>query len=107
MLVCGRLPFQEANDSETLTMIMDVKYTVPSNISKSCRELIDKLLVRYPDKRATLQEIRMHPWLASERVVEKEMIPLITDHRLTAEERSNIVAEMVGGGIAQSEVINE
>jgi SNF-related kinase len=25
MLVCGTAPFQEANDSETLTMIMDCK----------------------------------------------------------------------------------
>ena len=31
MLVCGSAPFQEANDSETLTMIMDCNYIV-SNI---------------------------------------------------------------------------
>ena len=28
MLVCGSAPFQEANDSETLTMIMDCNYIV-------------------------------------------------------------------------------
>ena len=28
MLVCGAAPFQEANDSETLTMIMDCNYEV-------------------------------------------------------------------------------
>lgn len=38
MLVCGQPPFQEANDSETLTMIMDCKYTVPARVSGSCRE---------------------------------------------------------------------
>ena len=32
MLVCGSAPFQEANDSETLTMIMDCNYIVSSNI---------------------------------------------------------------------------
>ena len=106
MLVCGRLPFQEANDSETLTMIMDVKYTIPSEISKPCRDLIGKLLVRYPEKRATLQEIQTHTWLAND-YVDKEMVPLIIDHRLTAEEKSNIVAEMVDGGIGLSDVINE
>lgn len=37
MLVCGQAPFQEANDSETLTMIMDCKYSVPSHISEPCR----------------------------------------------------------------------
>lgn len=38
MLVCGQPPFQEANDSETLTMIMDCKYTVPARVSGSCKE---------------------------------------------------------------------
>lgn len=37
MLVCGQAPFQEANDSETLTMIMDCKYTVPNHISEECK----------------------------------------------------------------------
>lgn len=38
MLVCGQPPFQEANDSETLTMIMDCKYNVPPHVSTECRE---------------------------------------------------------------------
>lgn len=38
MLVCGQPPFQEANDSETLTMIMDCKYSVPAHISHACTE---------------------------------------------------------------------
>lgn len=38
MLVCGQPPFQEANDSETLTMIMDCKYTVPTHVSSACKE---------------------------------------------------------------------
>ena len=37
MLVAGRAPFQEANDSETLTMIMDCKYQVPARVSDLCR----------------------------------------------------------------------
>lgn len=40
MLVCGQPPFQEANDSETLTMIMDCKYTVPPHISHACGEWV-------------------------------------------------------------------
>lgn len=38
MLVCGHPPFQEANDSETLTMIMDCRYTVPRHVSAQCAE---------------------------------------------------------------------
>jgi len=55
MLVCGNPPFQEANDSETLTMIMDCKYTMPSHASSECRRLIASMLVREPEKRATIE----------------------------------------------------
>lgn len=37
MLVCGHAPFHEANDSETLTMIMDCKYTIPQHVSAECK----------------------------------------------------------------------
>lgn len=55
MLVCGQPPFQEANDSETLTMIMDCKYTMPDHISSECRRLITSMLVREPEKRASIE----------------------------------------------------
>ena len=67
MLVCGRAPFQEANDSETLTMIMDVKYSIPPHVSPLCRDLISRMLVRYPEKRATLEEIEKDPWVVQVR----------------------------------------
>lgn len=38
MLVCGEAPFHEANDSETLTMIMDCRYTIPTYVSDICKE---------------------------------------------------------------------
>jgi serine/threonine protein kinase len=58
-LVCGQPPFQEANDSETLTMIMDCKYTMPSHVSPGCRKLISSMLVREPEKRATIDVSRV------------------------------------------------
>ena len=62
MLVCGQPPFQEANDSETLTMIMDCKYTMPPQISSECRRLIGSMLVREPEKRATI-EVSLYAFL--------------------------------------------
>ncbi|KAI6241420.1 Kinase domain protein [Aphelenchoides fujianensis] len=61
MLVCGRLPFQEANESETLTRILDCRYSIPDGISAACKELIQKMLVRDPTKRATLDFITKSP----------------------------------------------
>lgn len=45
MLVCGHAPFQEANDSETLTMIMDCKYTTPHHVSSECKKFVFFLLL--------------------------------------------------------------
>jgi len=42
MLVCGKPPFQEANDSETLIRIMDCHYDTPNHLSASCIELVFK-----------------------------------------------------------------
>jgi len=38
MLLCGEAPFNETNDSETLTMIMDCRYTDLENVSDECNE---------------------------------------------------------------------
>jgi len=66
MLVVGQAPFQEANDSETLTMIMDCKYSVPGYVSATCQSLIGRMLVREPASRATLDDIAKHDWLGGD-----------------------------------------
>jgi SNF-related kinase len=63
MLVTGRAPFQEANDSETLTMILDCKYYLPASLSADCAELIRRMLVREPERRIGLAQIDAHRWL--------------------------------------------
>ncbi|CAD6186170.1 unnamed protein product [Caenorhabditis auriculariae] len=63
MLVCGRLPFQEANDSETLTKILDCVYTIPDHLSAPLKRLVQSMLVREPSKRAKLDEIVENPWV--------------------------------------------
>ncbi|PZC74446.1 hypothetical protein B5X24_HaOG207849 [Helicoverpa armigera] len=109
MLVCGQAPFQEANDSETLTMIMDCKYTIPQHISNSCKRLIGRMLVREPEKRATLSEIATDPWVtAGEGVtVEDFDTPLVAKEQLSEDDRSAIVQRMVNGTIASKEQILE
>ncbi|XP_059053966.1 SNF-related serine/threonine-protein kinase [Achroia grisella] len=109
MLVCGQAPFQEANDSETLTMIMDCKYTIPPHITKSCKRLIGRMLVREPEKRATLSEIATDTWVtAGEGVtVEDFDTPLVAKEQLSEEDRSAIVQRMVNGTIGTKEQIME
>ncbi|XP_076610808.1 SNF-related serine/threonine-protein kinase-like [Chaetodon auriga] len=109
MLVCGQPPFQEANDSETLTMIMDCKYTVPPHISHACRDLIDRMLQRDPKKRATLDEIEGHEWLqgVDPSPATKLSTPLVSHRSLSEEEHGSIIQRMVLGGIADRDTITE
>ncbi|XP_048384547.1 SNF-related serine/threonine-protein kinase isoform X2 [Stegostoma tigrinum] len=109
MLVCGQPPFQEANDSETLTMIMDCKYTVPSHISKECKDLINRMLQRDPKRRASLEEIEDHRWLRGidPSPATKCNIPLVSYKNLSEEEHNGIIQRMVLGEIADRETIVE
>ncbi|KAK5600640.1 hypothetical protein CRENBAI_001370 [Crenichthys baileyi] len=109
MLVCGQPPFQEANDSETLTMIMDCKYTVPAHVSGACKDLIDRMLQRDPKRRASLEEIESHTWLqgVDPSPATKYSTPLVSHKNLSEEEHNSIIQRMVLGDIADRETIVE
>ncbi|XP_017329409.2 SNF-related serine/threonine-protein kinase [Ictalurus punctatus] len=109
MLVCGQPPFQEANDSETLTMIMDCKYTVPIHVSNACKDLINRMLQRDPKRRASLEEIESHAWLqgVDPSPATKFSTPLVSHKNLSEEEHNSIIQRMVLGDIADREAIIE
>ncbi|MCI4380270.1 hypothetical protein PGIGA_G00237890 [Pangasianodon gigas] len=104
MLVCGRPPFQEANDSETLIMIMDCRYTVPDHVSAECKDLISRMLQRDPSKRAPLLEIESHPWLQG---VDASPSPVSPHCSLSAQEHELILQAMSSGNIADRDTIQE
>ncbi|XP_060784234.1 SNF related kinase b isoform X2 [Neoarius graeffei] len=104
MLVCGRPPFQEANDSETLIMIMDCRYTVPDHVSAECKDLISRMLQRDPSKRAPLLEIESHPWLQG---VDASPSPVSPHCSLSPQEHELILQAMSSGNIADRDTIQE
>ncbi|CAO1436338.1 unnamed protein product [Diamesa serratosioi] len=111
MLVCGQPPFQEANDSETLTMIMDCKYTMPAHVSMGCKNLINSMLVREPEKRANLQQIAADSWLIQgsqpQPQNQPEYLPLVSREQVSEDDHSMIIQKMVNGNIATKEEILE
>ncbi|XP_063245009.1 SNF-related serine/threonine-protein kinase isoform X2 [Bacillus rossius redtenbacheri] len=105
MLVCGQAPFQEANDSETLTMIMDCKYTIPVHVSDACKRLIARMLIREPEKRATLEQIAADPWLGEDNSQPADFLPLISREHVSEDDHALIIQKMVNGNIASKEEI--
>lgn len=111
MLVCGHPPFQEANDSETLTMIMDCKYTTPPHVSDDCRNLIARMLLRAPECRATLAEIAMDKWLTQDESehehVPEYLVPLVSRQQVSDDDHALIIQKIINGNIATKEEILE
>ncbi|CAI2384504.1 unnamed protein product [Moneuplotes crassus] len=61
-MICGYLPFENENTSLLYKSILRVQYSVPSWVSKLSKNLLNKILVSDPSVRATIDEIRDHPW---------------------------------------------
>ncbi|KAK6320334.1 hypothetical protein J4Q44_G00094410 [Coregonus suidteri] len=109
MLVCGQPPFQETNDSETLTMIMDCRYTVPAHVSADCKDLISRMLQRDPSSRASLEEIENHTWLqgVNPSPTGHSAAPLTSHRSLSQEEHEIILQAMTSGNIADRDAIQQ
>ncbi|XP_055837908.1 SNF-related serine/threonine-protein kinase isoform X2 [Episyrphus balteatus] len=108
MLVCGQPPFEKANDSETLTMIMDCKYSMPSHVTVTCRRLIASMLVRDPEKRATLEQIAQDVWLKQNSTGAEPLLdhlPLVSREQVSEDDHAFIIQKMINGNIATKEDI--
>ena len=134
MLVTGRAPFQEANDSETVMMILDCCYKLPSNISSECQKyansfesdddcsslvffdcfsLIHRMIVREPEKRASLDEVMSDIWYRqcdddNDNVDDQhyvDSLPLISHKTISQTDHESILQQMIDGNIAEQDAI--
>ncbi|CAF1234516.1 unnamed protein product [Rotaria magnacalcarata] len=113
MLVTGRAPFQEANDSETVMMILDCCYKLPPNISSECQNLIHHMIVREPEKRSTLDEVMSDIWYRqcdddNEDVEDQhyvDSLPLISHKTISLDDHESILQQMTDGNIAERDAI--
>lgn len=61
-LVCGYLPFEDANTSALYRKILNADYQAPKFISESVRDLVERMLNVDPETRYTVKTIRAHAW---------------------------------------------
>ncbi|KAI8813048.1 kinase-like domain-containing protein, partial [Cladochytrium replicatum] len=61
-LLAGHLPFRDQNTAELYRKIATGSYECPDYFSKESRDLIARMLVVDPFRRASIDEIKMHPW---------------------------------------------
>lgn len=65
------------------------------------------MLVRNPEKRATLAEIASHPWINTSKQDNSDLLPLISREHLSEDDHNLIVQKIVNGNIATKEEIQE
>jgi len=62
-MVCGALPFSGSDEWNVYQKIIVADYQMPVHVSEDCASLIKIMLVPNRDKRATIQDIKKHPFL--------------------------------------------
>ena len=62
VMICGYLPFSEADDTKTKELIKSGKVEFPNEVGNICKDLLKKILVVDPKKRLNLLKITRHPW---------------------------------------------
>lgn len=65
VMICGFLPFEDANQDKLYKKIIDGKFALPSFVSDTCKDLIRKIMNVDQEKRYTIAEIKSHPWYKS------------------------------------------
>lgn len=67
-LLCSSLPFDHESQKEIIRMTKEDPVTFESPqwkyYSRSCIDLISKMLIKQPEKRITLDQIIKHPWFS-------------------------------------------
>ena len=72
-MLCGYLPFEDKDNDILFEKILECKLDFPKYISKSGKDLIEKILVKDPNKRITIKEIKKHPfYLKGKEIFESE-----------------------------------
>ena len=63
VLVCGKVPFDDATMPALHAKIKKGDYKPPTHVSRECAHLISRLLVVDPKQRAPIDEVKSHAWI--------------------------------------------
>ena len=63
-LICGYLPFDDADTQKLYRKIMRGEFSIPNFVSNSASDLIKKILTTNPSRRYTIEDIKGHSWFS-------------------------------------------
>ena len=102
-ILSGRLPFDATSMNELYEKIAKGKYSCPSHFSQEAVHLISRMLVTDPKKRATLAEIKQHPWVTDSNKYPVESY-VAERPRIVVNSNYESVAELVSYGFQKDDI---
>ena len=93
-MLCGYLPFEDADNEMLYKKITNGKFKTPKFLSENCKDILHRILNVDPEKRYTIKQIKKHPWfnLINPRINMSEGL-LLNVHIVPIDEK--ILREMV------------
>ena len=61
-MLCGYLPFEDADNEKLYKKITQGKFKTPSFLSDCCKDFLHRILNVNPEKRYNIEQIKNHPW---------------------------------------------
>uniref|UniRef100_A0A1I8FBB2 Protein kinase domain-containing protein n=1 Tax=Macrostomum lignano TaxID=282301 RepID=A0A1I8FBB2_9PLAT len=65
-LLCGSLPFNESDTGTLYRKIKQASFVMPGHVTEEAADLISSILCADPLRRATIEDIRRHPWFQTD-----------------------------------------
>ncbi|XP_033210987.1 serine/threonine-protein kinase SIK3-like isoform X3 [Belonocnema kinseyi] len=72
VLVCGALPFDGPTMQLLRSVVISGKFRIPFFMSAECEKLIRHMLVVEPERRLSISQILVHPWMGGDVASESE-----------------------------------
>lgn len=61
-MLCGYLPYEDQKTSNLYKKILNAEYSLPKFLSSDAKDILQKIFVTEPEKRISIEELKMHPF---------------------------------------------
>ncbi|KAK5131714.1 hypothetical protein BJ546DRAFT_721991 [Cryomyces antarcticus] len=104
-LLCGELPFDEDDETETKARILKDEPKYPDHMSSGAKELVQQLLSKRPILRPSLSDILKDPWLSDHAPQQQEILKLLQPAPFTTQLEKDTLQRMHSAGVDIDQVI--
>ncbi|CAK94943.1 unnamed protein product (macronuclear) [Paramecium tetraurelia] len=97
-MLCGYLPFEHENTQQLYELIKTSDFEKPEYLSKNAIDLLTNILVKDPNKRINIEQIKQHPFFSSHASIPSKNLSL---------NDQGIIAKMIEMGYQQNQIITQ